>query len=238
LGQAAIVLHDQKSRVNYCAALTSDVIHRHNVANKSAEIMTNHLLTIQDLPTGRQRCALRLLALFGWRVHFAPLPGPRGVVIVYPHTSNLDFFVGLLAKWAIDLPFHWLGKEALFQGFIGTLIGPVLRALGGEPIERKASTGAIERLAKRIQDADWYWLVLTPEGTRSYRDSWRSGFYHIALAAKVPLVTASFDYATKTINVETVISLTGNKEADRAAIVSAYAGVRGYTPENAGAIDW
>lgn len=193
--------------------------------------MANHLLTTQSLPTWRQRCALRLLALFGWRVNFAPLPGPRGVLIVYPHTSNWDFFVGLLSKWAVDQPFHWLGKEALFQGVIGTLIGPILRALGGEPIERKASTGAIERLAKRIQDADWYWLVLTPEGTRSYRDSWRSGFYHIALAA-------SFDYATKTINVEAVIRLTGNKEADRAAIASAYAGVRGYTPENAGTIDW
>ncbi|MGZ3236871.1 MAG: 1-acyl-sn-glycerol-3-phosphate acyltransferase [Burkholderiaceae bacterium] len=200
--------------------------------------MPNHLLTTQALPTWRQRCALRLLVLFGWRILFAPLPGPRGVLIVYPHTSNWDFFVGLLAKWAIDLPFHWLGKEALFQGVIGTLIGPILRVLGGEPIERKASTGAIERLAKRIQDADWYWLVLTPEGTRSYRKTWRSGFYHIALTAKVPLVAASFDYATKTVHVETVIHLTGDKETDRAAIALAYAGKRGYQPENAGAIDW
>lgn len=200
--------------------------------------MTDNLLTTKKLPTRWQRCSLRLLTLFGWRVHFAALPGPRGVIIVYPHTSNWDFFVGVLAKWAVGLPFHWLGKEALFQGVIGTLIGPLLRALGGEPIERKASTGAIDRLAKRIQSADWYWLVLTPEGTRSFRDSWRSGFYHITLAAKVPLVTASFDYATKTIRVETVIQLRGDKEIDRAAIVAAYAGVRGYEPENAGTIDW
>ncbi|MGZ5883398.1 MAG: 1-acyl-sn-glycerol-3-phosphate acyltransferase [Burkholderiaceae bacterium] len=181
---------------------------------------------------------MRLLALFGWHIHFAPLPGPRGVIIVYPHTSNWDFFVGLLAKWAIGLPFHWLGKEALFQGVIGALIGPILRVLGGEPIERKASTGAIDRLAKRIQDADWYWLVLTPEGTRSYRNTWRSGFYHIALAAKVPIVAATFNYATKTISVETVIWLNGDKQADRAAIASAYATSHGYKPENAGAIDW
>jgi 1-acyl-sn-glycerol-3-phosphate acyltransferase len=200
--------------------------------------MTTHLLTTQKLPTWRQRCALHLLAVIGWRVHFAPLPGPRGVIIVYPHTSNWDFFVGVLAKWAVGLPFRWLGKEALFKGGLGTLIGPLLRAWGGEPIERKASTGAIERLAKRIQDADWYWLVLTPEGTRSYRNTWRSGFYHIALAAKVPLVTASIDYATKTVNVETVIWLSGDKEADRAAIAAAYIGRRGYKPENAGAIDW
>jgi 1-acyl-sn-glycerol-3-phosphate acyltransferase len=200
--------------------------------------MTDHLLTPEKLPTLRQRCALRLLGLLGWRIHFAPLPGPRGVIIVYPHTSNLDFFVGVLAKWAVGLPFHWLGKEALFQGVVGALIGPILRALGGEPIERKASTGAIERLAQRIQSFDWYWLALTPEGTRSFRERWRSGFYHIALAAKVPLVAASFDYATKTVNVETVIQLSGDKETDRAAIAAAYAGARGYKPENAGTIDW
>jgi 1-acyl-sn-glycerol-3-phosphate acyltransferase len=200
--------------------------------------MNDHLLTPQKLPTIWQRCALRALMLLGWRLYFAPLPGPRGVIIVYPHTSNWDFFIGVLGKWAVGLPFHWLGKEALFQGVAGTLIGPLLRALGGEPIERRASTGAIERLAKRIQAADWYWLALTPEGTRSFRDKWRSGFYHIALAAQVPLVAATFDYASKTIRVETVIALTGDKEADRAAIAAAYAGKQGYKPENAGTIDW
>ena len=200
--------------------------------------MATHLLTSEKLPTWRQRCALKLLTLLGWRIHFAPLPGPRGVLIVYPHTSNWDFFIGVLAKWAVGLPFRWVGKESLFQGLIGTLIGPILRAWGGEPIERNASTGAIERLAKRIQNADWYWLVLTPEGTRSYRDTWRSGFYHIALAAKVPLVAANFNYATKTVNIEAVIWLTGDKQVDRAAITSAYSTSRGYKHENAGAIDW
>jgi 1-acyl-sn-glycerol-3-phosphate acyltransferase len=200
--------------------------------------MASYLLTAQNVPTWRQRCAIKLLALLGWHVNFTPLPGPRGVVIVYPHTSNWDFFVGLLAKWAVDLPFRWLGKESLFRGMTGSLIGPMLRAWGGEPIERNASTGAIERLAKRIQEADWYWLALAPEGTRSFRTHWRSGFYHIALAAKVPLVAVNFDYSTKTVNVESAIWLTGDKDIDRKAIAAAFAGRRGYKPEKESPIDW
>jgi 1-acyl-sn-glycerol-3-phosphate acyltransferase len=216
----------------------STAIQGHNIAYQNAIKMIPNFLTVQSVSTWRQRWALKTLGLFGWRVHFTPLPGPRGVVIVYPHTSNWDFFVGLLAKWAVDLPFHWLGKESLFRGITGALIGPLLRAWGGEPIERNASTGAIERLAKRIQTADWYWLALAPEGTRSYRSQWRSGFYHIALAANVPLVAVNFDYATKTVNVESAILLTGDKEVDRRAIAAAYSGRRGYKPENESPIDW
>jgi 1-acyl-sn-glycerol-3-phosphate acyltransferase len=200
--------------------------------------MEDNLLAPQKLKAWHQRCALRLLGMAGWHVHYSALPGAHGVIVVYPHTSNWDFLVGIFAKWAIGLPFHWLGKEALFQGMSGASLGPFLRACGGEPIERSASTGAIERLAKRIQDADWYWLVITPEGTRGYRDQWRSGFYHIALTAKVPLVAVSIDYATKTVNVVNAIYLTGIKETDRAAIAAAFAGRRGLRPEHESPIDW
>jgi 1-acyl-sn-glycerol-3-phosphate acyltransferase len=118
-----------------------------------------------------QRCsALRLLRLFGWRLRHAPLPGPHGIVIVYPHTSNWDTPLGLLARWALVIRFRWLAKDSLFRGFAGLMLGRLLRDCGGEPIEWHVQTDAIERLAQQIRQADWYWLVLTPEGTRSYRD--------------------------------------------------------------------
>jgi hypothetical protein len=85
------------------------------------------------LPTVGQRAALRALNLFGWNVRFKPLPGPHGVAVVYPHTSNWDFPVGLLAKWAVGLPFSWLGKESLFRGAPGV----AMRAWGGMPVERR-----------------------------------------------------------------------------------------------------
>ena len=60
--------------------------------------------------------ARALLALFGWQVRFDGLPGPKGIAIVYPHTSNWDFILGLLAKWTLGLPIRWVGKESLFRG--------------------------------------------------------------------------------------------------------------------------
>lgn len=98
--------------------------------------MADHYLTTRTVSTPLQRFAVRALALFGWRVNFAPLPGPRGVLIVYPHTSNWDFIIGLLAKWATGVQVHWLGKEALFRGVCGKVLGPFFRACGGEQIGR------------------------------------------------------------------------------------------------------
>ncbi len=198
--------------------------------------MTDHILTPDFVSTSLQRFALRALALFGWRVRFAPLPGPRGVVIVYPHTSNWDFVIGLFAKWAIGIRFHWLGKESLFRGVCGALFGPFLRAWGGEPVERAASTGAIRRLAQRINAADEYWLALAPEGTRKYRDTWRSGFYHIALTANVPLGMVCIDYAAKEVRLVSYTTLSGNPDADLATIRTAYRGGRGLRHEAAAPI--
>jgi 1-acyl-sn-glycerol-3-phosphate acyltransferase len=189
--------------------------------------MTSHLLTPQNVPTRLQRMALRTLALIGWHVRYAPLPGPRGVAIVYPHTSNWDFVIGLFAKWAIGIPFRWLAKDALFRGLAGATLGRLMRFWGGEPVERSASTGAIERLARCIQAADRYWLALAPEGTRKYCPHWRSGFYHIALAARVPVGIAYIDYATREIGLVDYVDLTGNVEADLAAIRAAYDQRRG-----------
>lgn len=189
--------------------------------------MSNDELRAASLPRAGQRLALRMLQLFGWRVRYRPLPGPHGVAIVYPHTSNWDFVIGLLGKWALGLPFRWLGKESLFTGpWAG-----IMRAWGGVAVERGAATGATQRLAEKINAADWFWLALAPEGTRSYKPQWRSGFYHLALAARVPLVLVYFDYGRKELGVVDVVHLTGDQEADMAAIAAAYAGRTGYRPE-------
>jgi len=184
----------------------------------------------------KQRCALRLLNVFKWKVRVAPLPGLHGVIIFYPHTSNWDFVIGILAKWAVDAPFRWLGKESLFNGLTGKLFGPMLRSWGGEPVERGASTGAIERLAQRFNTPDLYWLCFSPEGTRKYRDHWRSGFYHIALAAKVPLAMVYLDYSIKEIGFVDYIHLSGDIEADLDQIRRIYQGRRGLYHENAAPI--
>ncbi len=191
----------------------------------------SHLLIPGALARRSQRIAARLLGLIGWHVHFAPLPGPCGVIVVYPHTSNWDFIVGMLAKVAVGVRIRWLGKEALFSGVFGFFFGRLMRRWGGEPVVRSMSTGAIERLAQRMHAADWFWLAITPEGTRSYRPYWRSGFYHIALAADVPVALAFIDYEHKAIGVVEHIRLSGEVDADMARIRDAYADCRGLRPE-------
>lgn len=195
-----------------------------------------YLLTPENVDTRLQRFAVRALRLIGWKVRLKPLPGPRGVVVVYPHTSNWDFIVGLLAKWAIGLPFRFIAKSSLFEGITGATVGRFIRYVGGEPVERGTSTGAIARLAARINQAEWYWLVITPEGTRSYRPYWRTGFYHIALTSKVPVACAYFDFAMKEIGLVDSVDLTGDQEQDMAKIRAILADHKGCRPELAAPI--
>ena len=180
-----------------------------------------------DLPGFGQRLALRLLNLAGWRLHYKPLPGPRGVVVVYPHTSNWDFIVGVLGKWALGLPFRWLGKPALFKGPLGIF----MRKCGGQPVVRSTATGATQRLAEVMLAEDWFWLALTPEGTRGYKPHWRSGFYHLAVAAKVPLLLVYLDYPNKLLSVVDTLDLTGEPDTDMAAIAAVCKGHHGLHPE-------
>jgi 1-acyl-sn-glycerol-3-phosphate acyltransferase len=194
--------------------------------------MQEHLMRPAALPTWGQRTSLRMLNLIGWNVHFKALPGPHGIAVVYPHTSNVDFFVGLLAKWAVGLQFRWLAKDSLFRGVMGV----VMRYWGGVAVDRSAPQGAIRRLAENMLASKWFWLAITPEGTRSYRPYWKSGFYRIALAANVPVLLVSIDYGKKIVDVTRTIVLTGDEAADMAAVARAYEGVQAKFPKDAAPI--
>ncbi|MET0320562.1 MAG: 1-acyl-sn-glycerol-3-phosphate acyltransferase [Duganella sp.] len=184
------------------------------------------------LPKLRQRLALRALNFFGWRLLFRPLPGPRGIAVIYPHTSNWDFPIGLLGKWALDVPFRFLAKDSLFK----SPLGPWFRWLGGEPVQRGAPQGTSKAQAERMNAADFYWVGITPEGTRAYRPNWKSGFYHLAMEAQVPLVLVYMDYPSKTLSLTDQVVLTGDQAADMAAIRAVLEGHQGLHPENAAPI--
>ncbi|RFP16304.1 MULTISPECIES: 1-acyl-sn-glycerol-3-phosphate acyltransferase [unclassified Duganella] len=195
--------------------------------------MSDFQLKPADLPSWGQRTALRILGLFGWRMLFRTLPGPRGIAVIYPHTSNWDFMIGLFGKWALNLPFRWLAKDSLFKL---PVLGKWFRAMGGEPVERGTPSGTIKLQAQRMNAADWYWVGITPEGTRGYRPNWKSGFYHLALEAKVPLVLVYIDYPNKTLGLVDHVFLTGDQEADLAAIRAGFDGHQGLYPANAAPI--
>jgi 1-acyl-sn-glycerol-3-phosphate acyltransferase len=180
-------------------------------------------------PSIVQRCARALLGAAGWRVD-VPWPSvPRCVIVVYPHTSNWDFVLGYLAKLAAALPVRWVGKHSLFR----PPFGAVLRRMGGIPVDRRAPAGFVTQLGRELAEAPWMWLALAPEGTRARTDHWKSGFYRLALAARVPIGLAFIDYGTRTIGLSRYLELTGDEVTDLERIRAAYAGKVGRHPDQA-----
>ncbi|MGL4573509.1 MAG: 1-acyl-sn-glycerol-3-phosphate acyltransferase [Burkholderiaceae bacterium] len=178
--------------------------------------------------------ARALLRLFGWTVKFNGLPGPKGVIIAYPHTSNWDFVVGILAKWSMGVPLNFWAKEGLFRGISRYTLGPLMRAWGAIEIDRTASQGVIEETIKQIKARDYFWLALSPEGTRKYQDHLKSGFYRVAIGSEVPVGLAYFDFARKTVGLTEFITLTGEEKADLAQIAAYYKDFTGARPDQAG----
>jgi 1-acyl-sn-glycerol-3-phosphate acyltransferase len=101
---------------------------------------------------------------------------------------------------------------------------------------RSAPTGATQRLADRITAANWMWVAITPEGARAHRPYWKSGFYHLALAANVPLVLMALDYGRKELRVTETLTLTGDQDADMARLRAYYQNVTARFPDQAGPV--
>lgn len=186
----------------------------------------------QQRRTLLQRACLGILALFGWTPLSAPLPGPRGVIIVYPHTSNWDFPLGLLYRFGTGLQANWMGKDSIFRW---PLRGLFLR-MGGVPINRRAASGFIGAAIEQYKTQDWLWLALAPEGTRKKTDHIKSGFYQIALGADVPCGLGFIDYATRTLGIQEFIRFSGDTEADLERLRIFYRDRRGRIPEYASEI--
>jgi 1-acyl-sn-glycerol-3-phosphate acyltransferase len=183
-------------------------------------------------PTPAQRLARAVLALLGWRAVLAWPIVPKGVVAVYPHTSNWDFFIGLLWRFATGFPVRFIGKDTIFRWPVRGL----LERLGGTPVNRRESTGLVGQLAAEFERRPWIWLAVAPEGTRGRTDHWKSGFYRLALAAKVPVGLGFIDYGARELGVSTYLDLSGDEEADLARMRAFYAGKVGRHPAQAGEI--
>ena len=174
-----------------------------------------------------------LLKLAGWRIEAAdPMP-EKCVIVMYPHTSNWDFPVGLFSKWAIGLDWRhermcFAGKESLFKGpWAG-----FFRSVGGFPVNRSSASGFVPQMAERFAREQRMRFVIAPEGTRSYAPHVRSSFYHVAVTAKVPIILGAFDFPNKRVLVNAIFTPSGNVAVDLTAIADYYKtlGNRGARP--------
>lgn len=177
-----------------------------------------------SLPDHWQRKACRAtLRLCGWRLVGTFPDVPKAVLIAAPHSSWWDGVWGLMLKAGIGADVHFMGKQELFRGPLGSL----LRQLGGMPIDRSATKGVVEQMVDQFQQHEKFWLGIAPEGTRKSVARWKSGFWHIARAAEVPIVTAWFNYPDKTIGIGPLFETSDDMDADLARLRVFYAPFKG-----------
>ncbi|MBI5935120.1 MAG: lysophospholipid acyltransferase family protein [Chloroflexi bacterium] len=184
-------------------------------------IFTTPIVT--DILRGLFGLAFRIL---GWRVDGSLPTLPKFVLIGAPHTSNWDFMIFLALAFHLRVDARYMGKAELFRWPIGGFF----RYCGGYPVERNKSQGLVEQMAQIMKEAERFILVIAPEGTRHKVHEWKTGFYHIARRADVPVVTAYIDSSIKACGIGPTFELTDNLEADIKSIQSFYAGKAGVHP--------
>jgi len=172
------------------------------------------------------------LKLAGWTVVGTKPEFRNYVLIIAPHTSNWDFPAGVSTAFLLRLVPFWMGKDALFKSPLGFLF----RFLGGVPIDRSRSNNVVAGSIRQLQEADEFCLAITPEGTRSLTKGWKTGFYHIAHGAGVPLVLALIDGKTKRIGLGPTVEITGDMEADFAKYAAFFADIEGINNQNFGPV--
>ena len=166
------------------------------------------------------RAAVRL---GGWRLEGELPDVGKAVLIVAPHSSWWDGIHGLLFKVAIGADISFMAKRELFRWPLGGL----LRKLGGVPIERGAARDVVAQMVERFHTRERLWLGIEPEGTRKAVAKWKSGFWHIARQAGVPILPGYFDYPRKVIGLGPLFHPTADKDADLAALRAFYRPFRG-----------
>lgn len=171
--------------------------------------------------------SVSLLRLLGWRKEGGLPDVPKFVVAGAFHTSNWDFPLGVLFAFAYRADMRWMGKDALFRWPFRTLF----RWMGGIPIDRSQSHGVVAESVRAFNERERMILVIAPEGTRRKTRAWKTGFYYIALEARVPILLGSLDYRRKAARLGSLFMPTGDIEADLAIIRSFYADVTPRHPE-------
>lgn len=178
--------------------------------------------------------AKRIFSLGGWK-SVGEIPDlDKAVFIAAPHTSNWDGFWLLVYKVLVDVDIRFLAKDTLFWW----PLGPILTAMGALPIDRSDANNIVPQLVAAFDREDQLFLALAPEGTRSWRPYWKTGFHRIAAAAKVPIVLAHINYAQKEVGIGPTLPYGRSIAEDFVEIRAYYARGRGKRPELQGPIEF
>lgn len=164
----------------------------------------------------------------GWKIRGSfPYHIPKMLVAAGPHTSAWDFIIGLATKYVLQLNHgYFLGKKELFDGVLGRFF----KKMGGIPVDRSSSTGMVEQVAHQFSLHDHFILAMSPEGTRQKVERLKTGFYHIAKAADVPILPIGFNFSTKEVVIGELI-YPADENTDLKRIISFFAKCKGKHPK-------
>ena len=170
-------------------------------------------------------CSRLGLKLAGWEAKGKPPTEESYVLVAAPHESNIDLLVLLCIAFVLDFKLYWMGKDSLFKG----PLGPIMRWLGGVPVDRSKTNNLVDQMVSNFETINGLVLTVTPEGTRSKVARWKTGFYHIAVGAKVPIATGFVDYENKVSGFGPTCYPCGDLEKDLAEIQGFYSTIVGYS---------
>ena len=179
-----------------------------------------------------QKLAQILLSLFSWKLDLNFPSEHKYILVGAPHTSSWDLFYTLLMVYATGIQLHWIGKDSLFRGPLGL----ILRRLGGIPVNRQSRNDFVNQIIHTLDGKERMIIAIAPEGTRSKADYWKTGFYYIALGAKVPIALGYIDYAERTVGIGPNFYPSGDMEADFLLIRAFYTNKIGKHPERQGSV--
>lgn len=171
-----------------------------------------------------------IIRLMGWRIDGELPRVPKVVIIIAPHTANIDGIMLLLASWALRVRIHWMVKAEWTRR---PVIGWLAKRTGALGIDRSAARGTVPTATAAINAAERYALIIPPEGTRRKTNHWKSGFYWIAHSAGVPILPAKVNYRDKIMDISPPLFMpTGDINADMTHIWAHYQeGAVGRFPE-------
>jgi len=196
-------------------------------------LMPNTIFNIPVLSDLLRLLSLFLLKILGWRVE-GKLPTARKfVLIAAPHTSNWDAFFMMMVAFVFRVNLYWMGKHTLFKSPFGFLT----RFIGGIPIDRSAAFGMVEQSIIVLKNSSDMVLAIPPEGTREKVSYWKTGFYHIASGAGVPIVTGFLDYGSKRSGVGPAIIPSGDMSSDYKTLQAFYEPMAGKYTRKTSPID-
>ena len=167
--------------------------------------------------------------LMGWKIRgIENVEVKKCVMMVMPHTSNHDLYLGIFTRGISGLEMNWVGKKELFK----FPFGYYFRSVGGEPLDRSGGLNKVDSIAAIFDRKEVFRLAVAPEGTRKEVTEIKSGFYYIALKANVPIIPVAFDWGKKEVNLGKPFHPTGDYEADLQVLKKHYDGVLGKIPND------